>query len=39
MIELSEEDDVRLMYPAFADIDPEDWEDASNYETPNDHQP
>jgi hypothetical protein len=26
------EDDSRLMYPALADIDPEDWEDASNYE-------
>jgi hypothetical protein len=26
------EDDARLMYPALADIDPEDWEDASNYE-------
>jgi len=26
------EDDARLMYPALADIDPENWEDASNYE-------
>jgi hypothetical protein len=26
------EDDARLMYPALADIDPEDWEDASHYE-------
>jgi hypothetical protein len=25
------EDDARLMYPALADLDPEDWEDASNY--------
>lgn len=26
------EDDVRLMGPLLADLDPEDWEDASNYE-------
>jgi hypothetical protein len=26
---LLEDDDPRLMYPALADIDPEDWEDAS----------
>ena len=25
-------DDVRLMYPPLADIDPEDWEDASIYD-------
>jgi hypothetical protein len=25
-------DDVRLMEPLLADLDPEDWEDASNYE-------
>ena len=29
---LIEEDDARLMYPLLADLDPEDWEDASNYE-------
>ena len=26
------DDDVRLMYPMLADLDPEDWEDAANYE-------
>jgi hypothetical protein len=26
------DDDARLMYPMLADIDPEDWEDASTYE-------
>lgn len=26
------EDDVRLMAPRLADLDPEDWEDASVYE-------
>lgn len=29
---LLEEDDPRLMYPLLADLDPEDWEDASVYE-------
>jgi succinate dehydrogenase flavin-adding protein (antitoxin of CptAB toxin-antitoxin module) len=29
---LLEEDDARLMYPLLADLDPEDWEDASAYE-------
>ena len=27
-----DEDDARLMAPLLADLDPEDWEDASNYE-------
>jgi hypothetical protein len=27
-----DEDDARLMAPLLADIDPEDWEDASAYE-------
>jgi len=27
-----EEDDARLMAPLLADLDPEDWEDASAYE-------
>jgi hypothetical protein len=27
------EDDARLMYPLLADLDPEDWEDASAYES------
>lgn len=26
------DDDARLMYPMLADLDPEDWEDASIYE-------
>ena len=26
------EDDARLMYPMLADLDPDDWEDAANYE-------
>jgi hypothetical protein len=26
------EDDARLMYPLLAELDPEDWEDASVYE-------
>jgi hypothetical protein len=26
------EDDSRLMYPMLAELDPEDWEDASNYD-------
>ena len=26
------EDDARMMYPLLADIDPEDWEDASHYD-------
>jgi len=30
---LLEDDDTRLMYPLLADIDPEDWEDASAYES------
>ncbi len=30
---LLEEDDARLMYPLLADLDPEDWEDASAYES------
>ena len=30
---LLEDDDARLMYPLLADIDPEDWEDASAYES------
>ncbi len=30
---LLDEDDARLMYPALANLDPEDWEDASNYDT------
>jgi hypothetical protein len=29
---LLEEDDARLMYALIADLDPEDWEDASAYE-------
>jgi hypothetical protein len=29
---LLDEDDARLMYPGLADLDPEDWEDASVYE-------
>jgi hypothetical protein len=29
---LLEDDDARLMEPLLADLDPEDWEDASNYE-------
>ncbi len=29
---LLDEDDARLMYPLLADLDPEDWEDASAYE-------
>jgi hypothetical protein len=29
---LLDEDDVRLMEPLLADLDPEDWEDASAYE-------
>jgi hypothetical protein len=28
-----EDDDARFMYPLLADIDPEDWEDASAYES------
>ena len=27
-----DEDDVRLMAPLLADLDPEDWEDAANFE-------
>jgi succinate dehydrogenase flavin-adding protein (antitoxin of CptAB toxin-antitoxin module) len=27
-----EEDDARLFYPLLANMDPEDWEDASAYE-------
>jgi hypothetical protein len=27
-----EEDDVRLLYPLLAELDPEDWEDASAYQ-------
>jgi len=30
---LIEDDDARLMYPLLADIDPEDWEDGSSYES------
>lgn len=30
---LMEDDDARLMYPLLADLDPEDWEDASYYES------
>jgi hypothetical protein len=30
---LMEDDDSRLMYPLLADLDPEDWEDASSYES------
>ncbi len=30
---LLEDDDTGLMYPLLADIDPEDWEDASAYES------
>jgi hypothetical protein len=26
------DDDARLMYPMLAEIDPDDWEDASNYD-------
>lgn len=26
------DDDARLMYPMLADLNPEDWEDAANYE-------
>ena len=26
------DDDTRLMYPMLADFDPEDWEEAANYE-------
>jgi hypothetical protein len=29
---LSEDDETSSMYPLIADISPEDWEDASNYE-------
>jgi len=29
---LSEVDEVSSMYPLIADISPDDWEDASNYE-------
>jgi hypothetical protein len=29
---LFDEDDVRLMYPGLAEVDPEDWEDASVYD-------
>lgn len=29
---LMEEDDVRRMQPLLADLAPEDWEDAANYE-------
>lgn len=30
---LMEEDDVRRMQPLLADLAPEDWEDAANYES------
>jgi hypothetical protein len=30
---LMEGDDARLMYPLLGDVDPEDWEDASSYES------
>jgi hypothetical protein len=29
---LFDDDDARLMEPLLADLDPEDWEDASHYE-------
>jgi hypothetical protein len=29
---LMDDDDARLMYPLLADLDPEDWEEASSYE-------
>ena len=29
---LQEGDDLRLMYPMLADLDPEDWEDVANYD-------
>jgi hypothetical protein len=29
---LLQDDDARLMEPLLAELDPEDWEDASNYE-------
>ena len=29
---MEEEDDVRLMAPLLAELDPEDWEDASTYD-------
>jgi hypothetical protein len=30
--QLLEEDEVRLMEPLLAELDPEDWEDAAHYE-------